>query len=159
MELVDQELATPRFSSESSPAYLETVRKFILENLANKLAGTRKSRGMFDALEREVEWDEDTDLSMGASGLWLTGLYDRRLTKMISKKLDADKAVVDNSSKVTERQLRSFLNLCWVKYVKARIEPGSNHFNRLIRIVLLNLFQVLLLGLWVHNPSVNLGHK
>lgn len=159
MELVDQELATPRFSSESSPAYLETVRKFILENLANKLAGTRKSRGMFDALEREVEWDEDTDLSMGASGLWLTGLYDRRLTKMISKKLDADKAVVDNSSKVTERQLRSFLNLCWVKYVKARIEPGSNHFNRLIRIVLLNLFQVLLLGLWAHNPSVNLGHK
>lgn len=159
MELVDQELATPRFSSESSPAYLKTVRKFILENLANKLAGTRKSRGMFDALEREVEWDEDTDLSMGASGLWLTGLYDRRLTKMISKKLDADKAVVDNSSKVTERQLRSFLNLCWVKYVKARIEPGSNHFNRLIRIVLLNLFQVLLLGLWVHNPSVNLGHK
>ena len=87
MELVDQELATPRFSSESSPAYLETVRKFILENLANKLAGTRKGRGMFDALEREVEWDEDTDLSMGASGLWLTGLYGRRLTKMISKKI------------------------------------------------------------------------
>jgi DNA-directed RNA polymerase III subunit RPC1 len=157
MELVDQELATPRFSSESSPAYLETVRKFILENLANKLAGTRKSRGMFDALEREAEWDEDTDLSMGASGLCLTGLCERQLTKMI---LDADKAVVDNSSKVTERQLRSFLNLCWVKYVKARIEPGSNHFNRLIiRIVLLNLFQVLLLGLWVHNPSANLGRK
>jgi len=87
MGLVDQELATPRFSSESSPAYLETVRKFIFENLANKLADTRKSRGMFDALEREAEWDEDTDLSMGASGLWLTGLYERRLTKLIPKNI------------------------------------------------------------------------
>jgi hypothetical protein len=29
----------------------------------------RKSRGMFEALERSDEWDRDTDLSMGASGL------------------------------------------------------------------------------------------
>jgi len=86
MELVDQELASPRFNSESSPAYLATVRKFIYENLANKLASTRQSRGMFDALEREAEWDEDTDLSMGASGLWLIGPYERRLT-MISKNI------------------------------------------------------------------------
>ena len=38
---------------------------------------------------------------------------------------DADKAIVDNKSKVTESQLRKFLDLCWVKYVKARIEPGN----------------------------------
>jgi len=38
---------------------------------------------------------------------------------------DADKAIVDNTSKVTEYQLRNFLHLCWVKYVKARIEPGE----------------------------------
>lgn len=36
----------------------------------------------------------------------------------------ADKAVVDNTIKVTDDQLRTFLQLCWVKYVKARIEPG-----------------------------------
>jgi len=42
--------------------------------------------------------------------------------------LDADKALVDNNSKVTESQLRDFLDLCWVKYVKARIEPGRE-FN------------------------------
>ena len=36
----------------------------------------------------------------------------------------ADKAVVDNTIKVTNDQLRAFLHLCWVKYVKARIEPG-----------------------------------
>lgn len=39
---------------------------------------------------------------------------------------DADVAIVDNTSKVTEDQLRTFLQLCWVKYVKARIEPGPS---------------------------------
>lgn len=36
----------------------------------------------------------------------------------------ADVAIVNNKSKVTESQLKTFLALCWVKYVKARIEPG-----------------------------------
>ncbi|KAG6819511.1 hypothetical protein H0H93_011169 [Arthromyces matolae] len=40
-------------------------------------------------------------------------------------RLDADKAAVDNKSKVTASQLKTFLDLCWTKYVKARIEPGS----------------------------------
>jgi hypothetical protein len=39
--------------------------------------------------------------------------------------LAAEKAIVDNKSKVTEEQLKTFLELCWVKYVKARIEPGG----------------------------------
>jgi DNA-directed RNA polymerase III subunit RPC1 len=39
--------------------------------------------------------------------------------------IDAHKAVVENRVKVTESQLRTFLQLCWVKYVKAKIEPGS----------------------------------
>jgi DNA-directed RNA polymerase III subunit RPC1 len=60
---------------------------------------------MYDALEREEEWDADTDLSLGVKA--------------------ADKAIVDNLSKVTVDQLQTFLQLCWVKYVKARIEPGS----------------------------------
>jgi len=37
---------------------------------------------------------------------------------------------------VTESQLRNFLDLCWVKYVKARIEPGMDRilyfFHRLL---------------------------
>jgi hypothetical protein len=40
---------------------------------------------------------------------------------------DADKAIVDNKSKVTEDQLRTFLDICWTKYVKAKIEPGISH--------------------------------
>lgn len=38
----------------------------------------------------------------------------------------ADKAIVENMAKVTESQLLHFLHLCWVKYVKARIEPGMS---------------------------------
>ncbi|KIK07595.1 hypothetical protein K443DRAFT_86774 [Laccaria amethystina LaAM-08-1] len=104
-ELVDRELGTHRFISECTAAYLATIKGFVADHISQKVANVRKSRGMFEALERESEWDAETDLSLGAS--------------------DADKAIVDNKSKVTESQLRKFLDLCWVKYVKARIEPGS----------------------------------
>lgn len=67
MALVDHELETPRFRNECTPVYLETVRKFIFSSLANKLADYRRCRGMFDALEKADEWDENTDLSLGAS--------------------------------------------------------------------------------------------
>ncbi|KAJ3513331.1 hypothetical protein NLJ89_g3010 [Agrocybe chaxingu] len=105
MEIADRELATPRFKSECTPAYLDTIRKFIFDHLAHKMADARLKRGMFEALEHESEWDEYTDLSLGATA--------------------ADTLVVENQSKVTEDQLRKYLDLCWTKYVKARIEPGS----------------------------------
>ncbi|ETW84605.1 hypothetical protein HETIRDRAFT_473329 [Heterobasidion irregulare TC 32-1] len=105
LEIVNRELSQPRFVSECTAAYISTVRGFIQEHVAKRLAEVRESRGMFDALERDDEWDADTDLSMGASA--------------------ADKAIVDNKAKVTEDQLLAFLNICWTKYVKAKIEPGS----------------------------------
>jgi hypothetical protein len=39
-------------------------------------------------------------------------------------RLELDKAIVDNKAKVTEDQLLVFINTCWTKYVKAKIEPG-----------------------------------
>jgi DNA-directed RNA polymerase III subunit RPC1 len=81
---------------------------------------------MFEALERSEEWDEDTDLSMGATGnrSYLLNTTPLRLPYH----LDADKAIVDNKAKVTEDQLSVFLNICWTKYVKAKIEPGCFFF-------------------------------
>ncbi|KZT20622.1 beta and beta-prime subunits of DNA dependent RNA-polymerase [Neolentinus lepideus HHB14362 ss-1] len=105
LEIVDSELSQKRYLSESTAAFRATVRGFVTEHIVHKLAEIRKSRGMFEALEREEEWDADTDLSLGASA--------------------ADKAIVDNKAKVTEDQIKTFMNLCWVKYVKAKIEPGS----------------------------------
>ena len=68
LEIVDRELSLPRFASECTPAYVSTIRIFLHGYVAHRLAIARKSRGMFEALERSEEWDEDTDLSMGATG-------------------------------------------------------------------------------------------
>ncbi|KAG5635316.1 hypothetical protein H0H81_011729 [Sphagnurus paluster] len=105
IEIADREMSATKFVTECPAAYMATIRGFLIDRVVHKIAAARKSQGMFEAMEREAEWDEDTDLSMGASV--------------------ADKAIVDNRSKVTESQLITFLNLCWTKYVKARIEPGS----------------------------------
>lgn len=34
-------------------------------------------------------------------------------------------AIVNNKTKVSTEQIRAFLQLCWSKYVKAKVEPGS----------------------------------
>jgi DNA-directed RNA polymerase III subunit RPC1 len=68
MEITDEVLGEARFTAECNAAYLATVREFIMKNIAQKLADERRDRGMFDALERNAEFDEETDLSMGVSG-------------------------------------------------------------------------------------------
>ena len=67
-EIVNQQLSSKRFRSECTPAYLASIRDFIQTRVVRWQAEIRSSRGMFDALERDEEWDEYTDLSMGASG-------------------------------------------------------------------------------------------
>ena len=47
------------------------------------------------------------------------------MTRVLTSFADADKIAVDNKLKVTEEQLRMFLDICWTKYVKAKIEPGG----------------------------------
>ncbi|KAI0314971.1 beta and beta-prime subunits of DNA dependent RNA-polymerase [Amylostereum chailletii] len=105
LDIVDRELSQQKFVVECTAAYISTVRNFIREHVVVRLAEARKSRGMFEALERDEEWDEFTDLSMGAGA--------------------ASRAIVDNKAKVTEEQLKTFLSIAWTKYVKAKIEPGS----------------------------------
>jgi DNA-directed RNA polymerase III subunit RPC1 len=78
---------------------------------------------MFEALERSDEWDEETDLSMGATGDSIIPLTNDIFLRNCHH-LASDKAIVDNKAKVTEDQLLLFLHICWTKYVKAKIEPG-----------------------------------
>ena len=68
LEIGDRELSAQKFTSECTPSYVSTIRDFISEHIAGKLGKLRLIRGMYDAMEREGEWDTDTDLSMGASG-------------------------------------------------------------------------------------------
>ena len=68
LEIVDRELSLPKFVAECTPAYIASIHTFLNNHVVHRLALVRKSRGMFEALERNDEWDEDTDLSMGATG-------------------------------------------------------------------------------------------
>jgi DNA-directed RNA polymerase III subunit RPC1 len=67
MEITDAELNKPRFRSECTAAYIATVRGFILNEVARRAVKIRERHGMFGAEERQEEWDEYTDLSMGAT--------------------------------------------------------------------------------------------
>ncbi|KAH8115769.1 beta and beta-prime subunits of DNA dependent RNA-polymerase [Phellopilus nigrolimitatus] len=104
-EIMVEELTSKKFTAECSDAYISSLHKFMFDNAVSVLAEQRRQHGMFDALEKEEEWDADTDLSMGVS--------------------DANIKIVDNKIKVTEAQLKCFLDLCRIKYLKAKIEPGS----------------------------------
>jgi hypothetical protein len=50
--------------------------------------------------------------------------------------LAASRAIVDNMAKVTTEQLLTFLKIAWTKYVKAKIEPGSQPFSTNITLFL-----------------------
>ena len=69
LEVMDCELATPKFTNECTPSYVSTIRDFIADGIVNHLAKIRKAHGMFEALQRNDEWDADTDLSLGATSM------------------------------------------------------------------------------------------
>ena len=62
---------------------------------------------------------------------------------------------MENKTKVTETQLRTFLHACWVKYVKARIEPGRGFPTDYRISAYMDTLQVLLSELLGLSPSVN----
>lgn len=68
VEVVDEELARLEFRAECTAAYIATIRGFTLDSIARRVGRFRKYHGMFEAEEREAEWDEFTDLTMGATG-------------------------------------------------------------------------------------------
>ncbi|KDN52100.1 beta and beta-prime subunits of DNA dependent RNA-polymerase [Tilletiaria anomala UBC 951] len=104
-EFVDRELASSRFTKETTEMYRQQIRGFISEHVVKKAAAIREAHGLYPAEDREEEWDEDTDLTMGAD-------YESRV-------------VVDNKTKIKEVSVKEFLDLCWVKYMRAKVEPGT----------------------------------
>ena len=105
MDLVNHLLSQDRFERVCTSKYIDQVREFCYEQVAKRMAETREAYGMYPALERDGDWDVDTDLSLGAD--------------------DAQRAVVENKVRVSEATILEFINLCWDKYMRAKIEPGS----------------------------------
>ena len=104
IRIVKNMLESPAFVVPCEPKYIETVDNFIREKV---VAGMIKLRTKYDMYEAD-EYDsdhEDMDMSLGAGAEAVTA--------------------VDNLSRVTENQLREFLEICRVRYLRAKIEPGS----------------------------------
>ena len=66
MDIVNTELSSPRFVNECTAAFLATISRFMREVIA-RVAKIRSTHGLFDAVEKDTEWDEYTDLTMGAT--------------------------------------------------------------------------------------------
>lgn len=100
--LVDHQLATPYYTNACSPRFIDEVREFLEESVIQPAAKFRAAYGMPAALT-PIEPDEHKD---------------GNATK-------EQRAVVDNKTKVSDAQIRTFLQLCWIKFVKAKVEPGA----------------------------------
>ena len=67
MDIVNAELSSSRFVNECTAAFLATVGRF-MRGVVIRVAKVRSTHGLFDAVEKDSEWDEYTDLTMGATG-------------------------------------------------------------------------------------------
>ncbi|CAG8479721.1 17381_t:CDS:10 [Racocetra fulgida] len=111
-EVTDLILDSDEFRKSCTQSYIESLQKFISQELIEKLVSLRQYYGLISADERPN--DEYCDIDPNAIGS------------------DSVKAIVDHKLKITERQLRKFLSICLQKFVKAKIEPGSSYFICLI---------------------------
>ncbi|KAK9768440.1 DNA-directed RNA polymerase III subunit C1 (rpo31) [Basidiobolus ranarum] len=102
-KIAREELKKPAFTKVCNSAFLESVETFIREYIVEKLAEVRRKNGMKEALDEPKSSKADIDKNIDPS-----------IRKMINNKLT-----------VTEPQLKAFLDVCLLKYMKAKIEPGS----------------------------------
>ncbi|POY73995.1 putative DNA-directed RNA polymerase [Rhodotorula taiwanensis] len=99
---VEKRTNDPYFTTSCSNEFLKDLRQFIDESIVQQAAKYRLEYGMPEALK---------PLKRG----------EKRNGKADAHQL----AVVNNKTKVTRKQIDEFLQLCWTKYVKAKVEPGT----------------------------------
>ncbi|MCO5597199.1 hypothetical protein L7F22_051275 [Adiantum nelumboides] len=104
-ELVRSTLAEPLFTVKTTDYYKDQVLSFMREFVIEKAAKIREAHGMYPALEREDFMDEGTDLTMGVDNTVV--------------------AIVDNKTQVRRSAVLEFLKICFDKYMKAKVEPGT----------------------------------
>ncbi|PWN92533.1 beta and beta-prime subunits of DNA dependent RNA-polymerase [Acaromyces ingoldii] len=104
-ELVRSTLAEPLFTVKTNDYYKDQVLSFMREFVIEKAAKIREAHGMYPALEREDFMDEGTDLTMGVDNTVV--------------------AIVDNKTQVRRSAVLEFLKICFDKYMKAKVEPGT----------------------------------
>lgn len=102
LRIAEGELSRERFTQQCHPDFRTKVISFINDHVIGPATKHRLFYGMSDATEEET-WNRKQDDAVPA----------------------ANKTIVDNKARVTKSQLLKFLDLCWSKYVRAKIEPGT----------------------------------
>ena len=96
--------------------YREKTLESVLKSIVLPLGAQRSRYDLADALSRA-----HADLNM--DHLWPT---DRELSSAgLPLKIVAERSRALENSKVTAEQIELFLDICLVKYLRARVEPGS----------------------------------
>lgn len=98
-DFVEQATATARYVNACSEEHIKAIRDFVATRIVEPAAKFRAAYGMGAAKKGDA--DASSDFTA------------------------VEKAVVDNKTRVTERQLASFLQMCWEKFVRAKVEPGT----------------------------------
>ncbi|TPX69397.1 DNA-directed RNA polymerase [Spizellomyces sp. 'palustris'] len=97
MQLAESELTSPRLTKACSGEYLNSLRKFIRSEVVEKLGRVREERGLPSLLERNESYRIPQSEEM-AKGLRMS---------------------------LTREQLKAFFDICYLKYMRAMIEPGT----------------------------------
>ncbi|CAD6583201.1 MAG: hypothetical protein CYPHOPRED_002256 [Cyphobasidiales sp. Tagirdzhanova-0007] len=102
-QITEQQLGRERFTRQCQDHFIRQVLHFISDKIVEPAKRLRKFYG-----------------------LRADGLQKKKSEKAEDNEPDhATLAVVDNKTRVTKKQLKKFLDLCWSKYVRAKIEPGT----------------------------------
>jgi DNA-directed RNA polymerase III subunit RPC1 len=131
-DILNQALDSDDFKRNCEPEYLNSVEDFVLEKVVQPMVAIRQKFGLYPADEFEEE-TEGMDLDIGADREsrvpWVkpSSCSDpvSLLTRAVLLSAAETRTAVANLCKVTDHHLNKFLEICYVRYLRAKIEPGA----------------------------------
>ena len=120
-DLVKATLTSARFVNTCPEAFLEKLTEFIEESIVIPAAVFRKYYG-HHAASKPLKPRDDPYFNADGQSLFAVTLA----TADVSRNAEDQRAIVNNKTKVTKAQIDEFLNLCWTKYSRAKVEPGQS---------------------------------
>lgn len=123
MEQVRRALKSEAYNIPSSEKYKRSIEDFIEDTVVAGMVRLREKYEMYGAEEFE-EAIEDLDMNLQADSRCRALSVLTELELIPSSHPEPAQIAVDNLSRVTEKQLAKFLEICCERYLRARIEPG-----------------------------------
>ncbi|KAJ3093173.1 hypothetical protein HK102_003581 [Quaeritorhiza haematococci] len=124
--LVDRETSAPNWKKVCSEQFMASIKKFIKDELMEKIAKARHDRGLSPELEdpgRDVS-DEDADGKESHRYIEAAHVIEFLYLKLLRVFWNSDSGK-HVKIQLTKKQLDEFLRVCFSKYAKSKIEPGT----------------------------------